>query len=41
MQLKLRRLTMKKSKIDRLIKGVTFKEYIIRHMLWGGWRSLI
>jgi hypothetical protein len=32
---------MKSKKIDRLIKGVTLKEYIIRNMLWGGWRSLI
>lgn len=27
--------------IKKLITGRTLKEYIIRHMLWGGWRSLI
>jgi hypothetical protein len=33
---------MKKSrKIDRLIKGVTLKEYLIQQMIKTGWRSLI
>ena len=33
---------MKKSrKIDRLIKGVTLKEYLIQQMIKSGWRSLI
>ena len=27
--------------IKKLITGRTLKEYIIRNMLWGGWRSLI
>jgi hypothetical protein len=32
---------MKSKKIDRLIKGITLKEYLIQQMIKSGWRSLI